>query len=649
MPAMRRSRGRRRPVRRMRSTTRSTTWPSCAACSTRRTARRSKATRITCSDSTSACADRSSIAGRAARAAGRQRRFDSRVAGHCAALAATRLTHAAVLGVGASEIHARARTSSCSRRFTGWSRSSSRTAAAHGSADARQPLSRDPGAFFRALQSRGELPVHGRARATRTACSRNDRRRRRRARTTSSRPRWSGSGSMRSRPSAAICTPGCDTWRATATSGCPKISSSPSARCRASAMPQRPRDVALEGGFKLRGAIDLIEEHRQTKVLRVTDHKTGTQARPHRQDDRRRRRRAPAGALRDGGGNGARAPGVATGGLFYCTSAGSFFEHPIPLNDMTRTAGLEVLQVIDRAIETRLSRGGAGRRCVRPVRLPCRLRTRRGSARRAQAAGAARRSRRRCGGGHERPVADCTDADARGASSRQPSTRPSSSKPRPAPARRRSWSTAFVARPREGRAEVGEIVAVTFTEKAAGELKLRLRAGARADARSDATIPMSSRGCDARGAEPRGGARQHDPRLLRGSAARAARRSARRSALPRADRGQAERLFNEAFDGWFQAHARASAGRRAPFAAPRQPRLRPGDADEDGRSSGCAGPASTLAEWRDFRARVDARAVRSREPPSRASSTWSRAGGYLGEPVVRRRQPVSSTRSRSGG
>ena len=34
-------------------------------------------------------------------------------------------------------------------------------------------------------------------------------------------------------------------------------------------------DVVLEGGFKLRGAIDLIETHRQTKVLRVTDHKTG--------------------------------------------------------------------------------------------------------------------------------------------------------------------------------------------------------------------------------------------------------------------------------------------------------------------------------------------------------------------------------------
>jgi hypothetical protein len=37
--------------------------------------------------------------------------------------------------------------------------------------------------------------------------------------------------------------------------------------------------------------------------------------------------------------------------LFYCTAAGSYFEHPIPLNERTRAAGIEVLQVIDRAVE----------------------------------------------------------------------------------------------------------------------------------------------------------------------------------------------------------------------------------------------------------------------------------------------------------
>lgn len=42
---------------------------------------------------------------------------------------------------------------------------------------------------------------------------------------------------------------------------------------------------------------------------------------------------------------------VRQGRLFYCTSTGGFSEHEIPLNELTRAAGLEVLQVIDRAIE----------------------------------------------------------------------------------------------------------------------------------------------------------------------------------------------------------------------------------------------------------------------------------------------------------
>ena len=61
-----------------------------------------------------------------------------------------------------------------------------------------------------------------------------------------------------------------------------------------------PDEVVLPGGFLLRGAVDLIEEHRATKVLRVTDHKTG------RKPDRIDKvmigggRRAAARPLRDG-------------------------------------------------------------------------------------------------------------------------------------------------------------------------------------------------------------------------------------------------------------------------------------------------------------------------------------------------------------
>ena len=109
-------------------------------------------------------------------------------------------------------------------------------------------------------------------------------------------------------------------------------------------------DVILESGFKLRGAVDLIEEHRQTKLLRVTDHKTG------RRPDRIEKSIIGGGAILQ---PVRYAVAVQTaldrlvhhGRLFYCTSAGSFTEHSIPLTESTRASGLEVLHVIDRAIE----------------------------------------------------------------------------------------------------------------------------------------------------------------------------------------------------------------------------------------------------------------------------------------------------------
>jgi ATP-dependent helicase/nuclease subunit B len=109
-------------------------------------------------------------------------------------------------------------------------------------------------------------------------------------------------------------------------------------------------DVVLEGGFRLRGAIDLIESHRQTKVLRVTDHKTG------RKPDRIDKTIVGGGTMLQPVlyamvvENALDTP-VSHGRLFYCTSSGSFYEHPIPLSDLTRTAGLDVLRIIDRAVE----------------------------------------------------------------------------------------------------------------------------------------------------------------------------------------------------------------------------------------------------------------------------------------------------------
>jgi CRISPR/Cas system-associated exonuclease Cas4 (RecB family) len=110
------------------------------------------------------------------------------------------------------------------------------------------------------------------------------------------------------------------------------------------------QDATLEGGFKLHGAIDLIEEHQQTKLLRVTDHKTG------RKPERIDKVIVGAGAvlqpvLYSAAVEAALGRSVRSGRLFYCTSAGSFYPHEIPFNDLTRPAGLEVLQIIDRAIE----------------------------------------------------------------------------------------------------------------------------------------------------------------------------------------------------------------------------------------------------------------------------------------------------------
>lgn len=110
-------------------------------------------------------------------------------------------------------------------------------------------------------------------------------------------------------------------------------------------------DVAIDGRFRLRGAIDLIEEHIKTGVLRITDHKTGR--RPDRIDK----------VLIGGGAvlqpvlysmavETAFDRVVHHGRLFYCTSNGSFSSHPILLDERSRAAGLEALEVVDRAIET---------------------------------------------------------------------------------------------------------------------------------------------------------------------------------------------------------------------------------------------------------------------------------------------------------
>jgi RecB family exonuclease len=110
-----------------------------------------------------------------------------------------------------------------------------------------------------------------------------------------------------------------------------------------------PDPIAVDGRFQLRGSVDLIERRRDGSVLRITDHKTGK----NRTSDR---------TVIGGGAilqpvvyslavERALGTPVGFGRLFYCTAPGGFTDHHIAINDANRRAGLEALEIVDRAIE----------------------------------------------------------------------------------------------------------------------------------------------------------------------------------------------------------------------------------------------------------------------------------------------------------
>jgi ATP-dependent helicase/nuclease subunit B len=111
-----------------------------------------------------------------------------------------------------------------------------------------------------------------------------------------------------------------------------------------------PDPVLVDGRFVLRGSVDLIEHRADFDLLRITDHKTG------------KNRSNPDLVV---GGGGTLQPvlyslaieqglgkKVFSGRLFYATTVGGFVEHEIPINEYTRTQGIQVLEIIDRAVET---------------------------------------------------------------------------------------------------------------------------------------------------------------------------------------------------------------------------------------------------------------------------------------------------------
>ena len=207
--------------------------------------------------------------------------------------------------------------------------------------------------FFRTLKEQRALPVTAANLGRRLdPSSIRPWTRWRQSSTTSSHPPWTVSGTTRLLRFVETCTDGCDYVARDGEEWLPEyfefgFGSVPGERDASSLQDE----VTLAGGFKLRGAIDLIEEHRATKVVRVTDHKTG-------------RKPEKIEKVIIGGGavlqpvlyamaiEAALGRRVSHGRLFYCTAAGSYVEHPIPLNDMTRAAGFEVLEVINRAVSS---------------------------------------------------------------------------------------------------------------------------------------------------------------------------------------------------------------------------------------------------------------------------------------------------------
>ena len=110
-----------------------------------------------------------------------------------------------------------------------------------------------------------------------------------------------------------------------------------------------PDPVLVDGRFRLRGSVDLIERKRGSDELRITDHKTG-------------RNRTTDRTVIGGGAilqpvlysiavEQALGAPVRFGRLFYCTAAGGFTDHHIAINEINRRVGLEALEIVDRAIE----------------------------------------------------------------------------------------------------------------------------------------------------------------------------------------------------------------------------------------------------------------------------------------------------------
>ena len=110
-----------------------------------------------------------------------------------------------------------------------------------------------------------------------------------------------------------------------------------------------PDPVLVGDRFLLHGSVDLIEHRPDLDVLRVTDHKTGKNR--SNTDLIVGRGMVLQPVLYSLVVERALAKKVVEGRLFYATTVGGFADHPIQMTDDTRAQGLQVLEIVDRAVE----------------------------------------------------------------------------------------------------------------------------------------------------------------------------------------------------------------------------------------------------------------------------------------------------------
>lgn len=111
----------------------------------------------------------------------------------------------------------------------------------------------------------------------------------------------------------------------------------------------RREPVTIDGRFILRGSVDLVERKPGTKILRVTDHKTSKNRSEHGSVIGHGRQLQPV--IYSLAVEAATGGTVQTARFSYCTTAGGFSEHNVPIDERSRSMGIEALEIIDRAVE----------------------------------------------------------------------------------------------------------------------------------------------------------------------------------------------------------------------------------------------------------------------------------------------------------